>query len=70
MIFGSRLVRSPGFRVTVGDTAVTAKNCVKYLGCELDRFLTGECTGHNVIVKVYQKVTSLARKATFLDEEP
>ena len=47
---------------------MTAKNCVRYLGCELDRLLTKEGSGQNVIAKVNQKVTFLARKATFLDK--
>ena len=61
-----RLGRSPGFKVTVGDTAVTANNAVEYLG--ILRFLTGESMGQKINANVNQKVMFLSRKATFLDK--
>lgn len=71
ILFGSkiRLSRTPELNISVGGTQIEVKNCVKYLGCDLDSSVSGEIMGQRVIIKVNQKIKFLARKAQFLNKE-
>ena len=68
ILFGSkiRLSRTPELKMSVGGTQIEAKNCIKYLGCDLDSFVSGESMGQRVIIKVNQRIKFLARKAQFM----
>lgn len=67
IIFGSKikLAKSPGFVVKVGETVIAPKDC--YLGCILDKALSGEHMALKALTKINQRIKFLARKAAFLD---
>ena len=63
----TKLKKSPGFRVVVGDVEVATKDSIKYLGCTLDNNLSGESMALQVIQKVNQRGKFLARTSSFLN---
>lgn len=63
----SNLKKSPGFKIMVGDVAVSSKKEITYLGCILDNKLSGESMALKVISKVNQKTKFLARLSSFID---
>ena len=71
ILFGSkiRLSRTPELKISLGGIQIEAKNCVKYLGCDLDSSVSGESMSQKVVKKVNQRIKFLARKAQFLNKE-
>lgn len=71
ILFGSRakLAKFPGFNIKVDSSEVTSKTSVRYLGCELDRCLSGESMAQIVLSKINHKIKFLARISKFLDCE-
>ena len=55
--------------MVVGDSEITAKQTVTYLGCILDNTLTGEGMAVKVISKINQKIKFLARISHLIDSK-
>ena len=56
-------------KVKIGEKIIPNKDAVVYLGCILDKHLTGEAMAKKAHSKICQKTKFLARKAEFLDKE-
>lgn len=70
ILFGSkRLDKKIEMKVRVGETIIPNNDAVVYLGCILDKHLTGEAMAKKAHTKICQKTKFLARKAELLDKE-
>ena len=69
IIFGSKikLARSPELIIKIKEVLITVKDTVNYLGCVLDKYLSGDLMAQKAITKINQRIKFLARKAAFLD---
>ena len=56
ILFGSKITlkKASNFKVIVGDSEITAKESVSYLGCVLDRNLSGIGQAQKAITKINQ----------------
>jgi len=71
ILFGSKikLCKSPELNVQCNGTNIRPKSTVKYLGAEIDNYVSGENKASKIIEKVSSRTTFLTRKSKYLDNE-
>jgi len=71
ILFGSKvkLSKSPKLHVQCNGTNIESKSVVKYLGAEIDQFVSGENMAIKVIKKISSRTKFMARKGKYLDGE-
>jgi len=70
ILFGSKrkLAKVDNFQVSCNNHTIPAQNCVKYLGLNIDRFLSGETIVNNILQKVNARLKFLYRHGRCLSE--
>ena len=70
ILFGSKrkLIKVDKFQVTCNEHNITAQSSVKYLGINIDKFLSGEIIINNIIKKVNSRLKFLYRQGRCLVE--
>ena len=56
------------FKIKVDDTEITSKEEITYLGCILDKYLSGDSMATSVIKKVNQRTRFLGRMSSFVNK--
>ena len=71
ILFGSKvkLGKSPNLNVKCKGTKINPKYVVKYLGAEIDQYVSGEDMASKIIKKISSRTKFLARKRKYLDSE-
>lgn len=69
ILFGTKhkLARHSELNIKCGQSLITPKSEIKYLGLDLDQSLSGEITGVKVIKKATSRLKFLHRKGSFLN---
>ena len=71
ILFGSKqkINKSPKLNIKCNDTQIEAKPTVKYLGSEIDQYMSGEDMAQKALQKISSRTKFLARKSKYLDGE-
>lgn len=69
ILFGTKhkLARHSELNIKCGDTSITPKAEIRYLGLDLDQSLSGEVTGVKVIKKANSRLKFLYRRGSYLN---
>ena len=70
ILFGSKrkLRKIKNFKITCNEHTISAKSNVKYLGLDIDQYLSGELIVDNIIKKVNSRLKFLYRQSQFLSK--
>ena len=70
ILFGSRrkLRKNYNFEIECNGHTIKAQSSVKYLGVNLDNFLSGEAIANSIIGKVNSRLKFLYRQCSYFDE--
>ena len=72
ILFGTRHslsgINVDDFKVKVDDTVISSKEEITYLGCILDKYLSGDSMATKVIKKVNQRTRYLGGMSTFVNK--
>jgi hypothetical protein len=71
ILFGSKqkINKSPKLNIKYNGTQIESKPTVKYLGSELDQYMSGEDMAQKSIKKISSRTKFLSRKSKYLDRE-
>ena len=64
-----KLKNTPNLNIQCNSTNIQSKSVVKYLGAEIDQYVSGEDMAQKTIKKVSSRTKFLARKRKYLDAE-
>ena len=66
--YSLREINVSDFKVKVDDTVISSKEEITYLGCILDKYLSGESMATKVIKKVNQRTRFLGRMSSIVNK--
>jgi hypothetical protein len=71
ILFGSKqkINKSPKLNIKYNGTQIESKPTVKYLGSELDQYMSGEDMAQKSIKRISSRTKFLSRKSKYLDRE-